>query len=87
MRWLILAFYQLQSIYPLPSGLTTVAGIDGYLDILPNHEGFNHIALFSSASSDIPRFLTSGPWEVAGKIKGIDAKKGLVSVFFARKST
>ena len=69
----------------MPSGLTTVAGIDGYLDIVPNHEGFNHIALFTSASSDTPRFLTSGPWEVAGKIQGIDTKKGLMSVFFIHK--
>lgn len=70
----------------MPSNLTAVTGIDAYLDIVPNHEGFNHIALFSSASSDTPRFLTSGPWEVTGKIQGIDAKKGLMSVFFTRKS-
>jgi hypothetical protein len=62
--------------------LTEVTGIDAYLDIMPDHEGFNHIALFSSASSDTPRFLTSGPWEVDGKIQGIDAEKGLMSVFF-----
>lgn len=61
--------------------MITVAGTDAYLDILPNHEGFNHIALLSSAS-DTPLFLTSGPWEVIGKIQGIDAKKGLVLVFF-----
>ena len=67
----------------MPSGLTAVAGVDPYLDIVPDHEGFNHIALFSSASSDTPRFLTSGPWEVAGKIQGIDAKNGLMSVFFS----
>jgi len=65
----------------LPPGLTAVAGTGAYLDIVPNHEGFNHIALFSSAGSDTPRFLTSGPWEVTGKIQGIDAKKGLMSVF------
>lgn len=70
----------------MPSGLTIVAGVDGYLDIVPNHEGFNHIALFSSASSDTPRFLTSGPWEVAGEIQGIDSKKGLMFVFFTHKS-
>jgi dipeptidyl aminopeptidase B len=69
----------------LPSGLTAIAGVDAYLDIVPNHEGFNHIALFSSASSDTPRFLTSGPWEVTGKIKGVDTKKGLMSVFFTHK--
>ena len=63
--------------------MATVAGIDGYLDIIPNHEGFNHIALFSSASSDTPRFLTSGPWEVAGRIQGIDKKKGLMFVFLS----
>ena len=82
MRWLILAVSKGQSIYPLPSGSTAVAGVDAYLDIVPNHEGFNHIALFSPASSDTPRFLTSGQWEVTGKIQGIDRKKGLVSVLF-----
>jgi len=43
--------------------------------------------LFSSASSDTPRFLTSGPWEVAGKIQGIDPKKGLIFFVAAKPST
>lgn len=62
--------------------MTTVPGVDAYLDIIPNHEGFNHIALFNSAINGTPRFLTSGQWEVTEKIQGVDAKKGLMSVFF-----
>ena len=61
--------------------MTTVPGVDAYLDIIPNHEGFNHIALFNSAINGTPRFLTSGQWEVTEKIQGVDAKKGLMSVF------
>lgn len=65
-----------QTIHPLPSGLT--GGHNGYLDVVPNPDGYNHIALFSPASSDTPRFLTSGKWEVSSGIKAIDRTKGLV---------
>ncbi|KAF8815432.1 hypothetical protein BYT27DRAFT_7194435 [Phlegmacium glaucopus] len=75
-----------QRIYPLPPDSSVVVGTDAYLDIVPNPEGFNHIALFSSASSDTPRFLTSGPWEVTNKIQGIDAKKGLIYFVAAKPS-
>ena len=51
---------------------------EAYLDIVPTPEGYNHIALFSPASSSTPHFLTSGPWEVVGGIKGVDLEKGLV---------
>ncbi|KXN86209.1 putative dipeptidyl-aminopeptidase B [Leucoagaricus sp. SymC.cos] len=66
-----------QTIYPLPSTLTAAGG-PSYLDIVPTPEGYNHIALFSPANSDSPRFLTSGEWEVTGNIKGVDVNKGLV---------
>ncbi|GLB41533.1 putative dipeptidyl aminopeptidase [Lyophyllum shimeji] len=66
-----------QSIHRLPANLT--AGVeDAYLDIVPTNDGYNHIALFSPASSGVPQFLTSGKWEVTGGIKGIDTKKGVV---------
>ncbi|KAF8159267.1 dipeptidyl aminopeptidase [Crassisporium funariophilum] len=76
-----------QTIYPVPPGLTTIAGTDAYLDIVPTPEGYNHIALFSPANSDAPRFLTSGQWEVTGKIQGIDAKRGLVYFLAAKPSS
>jgi dipeptidyl aminopeptidase len=46
-----------------------------YLDILPNDEGYNHIALFSPADSSIPKWLTSGPWEVTSGVLGVDVDK------------
>ncbi|KAI1306255.1 hypothetical protein EDD11_004841 [Mortierella claussenii] len=35
----------------------------GYLDIA-NNDGYNHIALYSPIDSPIPKWLTSGKWEV-----------------------
>jgi len=69
-------FVQEQTVYPLPATLSTT-GAAAYLDIVPSPEGYNHIALFSPANSDLPRFLTSGNWEVTGGIKGLDAQKGV----------
>ncbi|KAF8634638.1 hypothetical protein AX15_000785 [Amanita polypyramis BW_CC] len=66
-----------QTIYPLPSEFAS-GGRNGYLDIVPNSGGYNHIALFSPADSNTPRFLTSGKWEVTDVIKGINTAKGLV---------
>ncbi|KAF8075245.1 dipeptidyl aminopeptidase [Lyophyllum atratum] len=66
-----------QSIHRLPASLTP-GETEAYLDIVPTPEGYNHIALFSPASSGTPHFLTSGKWEVTNGIKGIDVKKGVV---------
>ncbi|KAG6828503.1 hypothetical protein H0H92_007779 [Tricholoma furcatifolium] len=66
-----------QTIRPLPANLTA-GGAGAYLDIIPNKEGYNHIALFSPASSGTPHFLTTGNWEVTGRIKGVDVQKGVV---------
>ncbi|KAL4265734.1 peptidase S9B family protein [Pleurotus pulmonarius] len=60
---------------------------EAYLDIVPTPEGYNHIALFSPASSSTPHFLTSGPWEVVGGIKGVDLEKGLVYFVAAKPSS
>jgi dipeptidyl aminopeptidase B len=69
--------FQSQNIKPLDyedsAGYPT-----SYLDILPNKEGYNHIALFSPADSSEPKWLTTGPWEVTSDILGIDYEKGLV---------
>ncbi|KAK7440383.1 Dipeptidyl peptidase 4 [Stygiomarasmius scandens] len=62
-----------QNIYPLPSSLTP-AGSTAYLDVVPNADGYNHIALFSPADSSTPRFLTSGDWEVSSGIKGVNVE-------------
>lgn len=67
---------QSQAIIPLTEALTS--GIDtGYLDLVPTAEGFNHVALFSPATSSTPRFLTKGDWEVT-EILGVDPHKRLV---------
>ncbi|KAL0954070.1 hypothetical protein HGRIS_005220 [Hohenbuehelia grisea] len=71
-----------QNIHPVPS-----SGSDAYLDIVPTPEGYNHIALFSSANTTSPRFLTSGSWEVAGGISAVDTKKGLVYFLAANPSS
>ncbi|KAJ7777301.1 dipeptidyl aminopeptidase [Mycena metata] len=71
-----------QNIHALPSPLVstlsagTVAA--AYLDVVPTPEGFNHIALFSPASSSTPVWLTSGEWEVTKGIMGVDAVNGVV---------
>ncbi|KAG6917095.1 hypothetical protein DXG01_003915 [Tephrocybe rancida] len=66
-----------QTIRPLPANLTA-GGAGAYLDVVPTPDGYNHIALFSPASSGTPQFLTSGKWEVTGGIKGIDVRKAVV---------
>jgi dipeptidyl aminopeptidase B len=58
-----------------------VGSSSAYLDILPNEEGYNHIALFSPADSSIPKWLTSGPWEVTSGVLGVDVNKAIVYVF------
>ena len=67
------------TVYPLPESFSP-SGLSSYLDIVPNEKGYNHIALFSPASTSTPRFLTTGPWEVAGGIKAVDLERGLVYV-------
>ncbi|PCH36456.1 dipeptidyl aminopeptidase [Wolfiporia cocos MD-104 SS10] len=66
-----------QKVYPIPAALSP-DGHASYLDVVPTPEGFNHIALFSPASSSTPRFLTSGEWEVTGKILAVNSARGLV---------
>ncbi|KAG6870802.1 hypothetical protein C0992_012414, partial [Termitomyces sp. T32_za158] len=67
-----------QTICPLPENLVASGTGGAYLDVVPTPEGYNHIALFSPASSRTPHFLTSGSWEVTGGIKGIDVAKAVV---------
>ncbi|KIM34094.1 hypothetical protein M408DRAFT_325611 [Serendipita vermifera MAFF 305830] len=62
-------------------------GSNGYLDVLPNKDGFNHIALFSPADSSVPIWLTTGPWEVTSDILGVDNHKGLVYFVAASPSS
>ncbi|KAG6885763.1 hypothetical protein C0993_010275 [Termitomyces sp. T159_Od127] len=70
--------HQDQTIRPLPKSLLARGAGGAYLDIVPTPEGYNHIALFSPASSRTPHFLTSGSWEVTGGIKGVDVAKAVV---------
>jgi dipeptidyl aminopeptidase len=65
------------TVYSLPENLSP-NGLPSYLDIVPDKDGYNHIALFSPASSSTPRFLTTGPWEVTGSVRAVDLEKGLV---------
>ncbi|KDR80915.1 hypothetical protein GALMADRAFT_241446 [Galerina marginata CBS 339.88] len=76
-----------QTIHPIPTELTSFAGTNAYLDIVPTPEGYNHIALFNPANTNTPLFLTNGEWEVTGGIAGVDAKKGLVYFQAAKPST
>lgn len=66
-------------------GKTGLEIAPGYLDIVPNADGFNHIAYFSPPDSKKPIFLTSGMWEVDGGIKSVDLRRGLmyVVIFFS----
>ncbi|KAH8093229.1 dipeptidyl aminopeptidase [Cristinia sonorae] len=66
-----------QAVHLLPPNLLTSAD-SGYLDIIPSKDGYNHIALFSPANNGTPQFLTSGEWEVTGKILGISTTDKLV---------
>lgn len=45
---------------------------------MPTPEGYNHIALFSPVDSSTPMFLTTGDWEVADGILGVDSLRGLM---------
>ncbi|KAF8141399.1 dipeptidyl aminopeptidase [Boletus edulis] len=44
-----------QNIYPVPPSLRS-GDSPAYLDIVPNQDGYNHIALFDPASSSTPQF-------------------------------
>lgn len=48
-----------------------------YLDILPNGDGYNHIAFFANATASQPSFLTNGHWEVDA-IEHVDLKRSKV---------
>lgn len=50
---------------------------DGYVDIVVNN-GYDHLALFSPVDSNTPKFLTSGEWEVDGRIQAVDYERELM---------
>lgn len=52
----------------------------GYLDVLPDAAGYNHIAYFSPPDAKEPVWLTSGAWEIDGGIERVDVQRGLVCV-------
>lgn len=58
-------------------------GLDegAYLDILPTSEGFNQIALFNTAASTTPRWLTLGESEVT-ELLSVDVQRRIVLVIF-----
>lgn len=68
---------QTQNIHALPAEVYSDAPT-AYLDIIPNMDGFSHIALFASAEAGSATFLTSGPWEVTGDPLCVDSKNRLV---------
>ncbi|KAJ8455895.1 hypothetical protein ONZ45_g18849 [Pleurotus djamor] len=81
-----------QFIYPIPPQPVHRRANNGnaeeaYLDIVPTPEGYNHIALFSPATTSKPHFLTSGEWEVVDGIKAVDLDKGLVYFLAAKPSS
>jgi len=78
---------QAQNIYPLPSNLVPGgSSTPAYLDVIPDSNGYNHIALFSPADANKPVFLTSGEWEVTGNILAVD-NNGSIYFQAARPST
>ena len=74
----VLILAQSQYVYRLPESM--VGSNSAYLDILPNEDGYNHIALFSPVDSSIPKWLTSGHWEVTSGVLGVDVDKAIVCV-------
>lgn len=50
----------------VPLNLTLPSNIPGYLNVMPDETGFNHIALFSPPNATEPIFITKGDWEVDG---------------------
>ncbi|KWU42198.1 hypothetical protein RHOSPDRAFT_21578 [Rhodotorula sp. JG-1b] len=58
----------------------------GYLDLVPDANGFVHVAFFSPSTSSTQIFLTSGQWEVAGGIDKVDLERGLIYFTAARPS-
>ncbi|GAA5991505.1 hypothetical protein JCM11641_001188 [Rhodosporidiobolus odoratus] len=95
-------------LLPIPSALTsaTTAPIptlpQGYLDILPNKDGFMQIAFFPFPSESVsassakatgseenqePVWLTGGEWEIDGKVLSVDAEQGFAYILAARPST
>lgn len=54
---------------------------DGYLDVIPDANGFRHIALFERADSTESVFLTSGEWEIDGGIAQFDRQRDQMYVF------
>ena len=68
-----------QNIRPLPqTTLRTLGTSSGYLDIVNNSLGYNHIVLFSPADSSKPVYITDGKWEVSDGVLGINEEKSLV---------
>lgn len=59
---------------------------EGYLDVIPDPEGYMHLALFSPANAKEPIFLTNGEWEIDGVIRGVDLKKRLAYFIAANPS-
>ncbi|KAH8081110.1 dipeptidyl-peptidase [Filobasidium floriforme] len=64
-----------------------VKGTDGYLDIVPTKDGYNHIAFFPTLDSSDPIFVTEGEWEVADGIAGVDQNRKLVYFLAASPTT
>ncbi|KAM0787347.1 hypothetical protein ACM66B_003435 [Microbotryomycetes sp. NB124-2] len=59
----------------------------GYLDVVPDENGFNHVAMFSPPDTSEPVFLTTGSWEVDDGIQAVDMARGLVYFVAANTST
>ncbi|CAB5379362.1 unnamed protein product [Rhizophagus irregularis] len=59
---------------------------DGYVDIVVNN-GYDHLALFSPVDSNTPKFLTSGEWEVDGRIQAVDYERELIYYISTEKSS
>lgn len=54
--------------------------------MLPNPDGYLHVALFDPADSGTPQWLTTGAWEVVDGIAAVDEDRGLVYFLAANPS-
>lgn len=61
---------QYQTVRPLDPAQSTSGA---YIDVIPSPAGYRHLALFPTAESSSPIFLTNGSWEVAS-LKYVDLK-------------
>ncbi|KAI8869310.1 hypothetical protein GQ42DRAFT_163511 [Ramicandelaber brevisporus] len=76
------------SVRFVPANEATGLKEPGYIDILPNKEGYYHLVLFSPITSSKPtRVLTDGYYEVVDGSATVDARRGKVYFLSTHQSS